>query len=193
VKRRLTQKSKQKLGIIKSSKDEIIKSLSRIKDSDLEEIVGRDQVEYDPAHRTSGDNLAIASGGGNYNSPVESAVIAKNKPRQPKDPVKESVKQIIKNLVQAERLLRRVEAEIASVFDMVEKKKHEKVSAPCLVCEVLPVEKRGMCFDCYAEWAENGAPSFNLWVDYKQGKIFADGTVVITKPLPRQTPLKDLT
>jgi len=185
---KLNQRGQQRIKRMYDSLENISKMLNRLKREELEELVVRDQITVTPSYGKSGGFAVGRSGGGKATSSiVETAVIANMDGRKVHDPLRENLKRIERNIIQAEEAIRQIHETIRVINDPVEKKRSTQTSEPCEICMVLPAAKTAMCIPCYQDWVDNGAPDRFRWKAYKRQITSSEGVPLVTdKPAPRR-------
>jgi len=193
VARKLNRRSQQRLKRMVESLENINKFAAKLRLEDLEELVRRDSVSIDSSNSSgSGSNLAIARTSGKpESSSVERAVIAKVEGRQPRDPVREQVKNIERLIIKSEENLRQIHQSINFLKEGVEAKRSRVTSEPCEICVVLPAVKTAMCIPCYSEWVDEGAPDRFKWKAYKRQLTASDGIPLVTDQPPARHPKRN--
>lgn len=186
----LNQRSQQRLKRLVDSLENINKMVAQLRIEDLEDLVRRDTIGVD-TRVSNGSSFAVArTGSSSSSSSVERAVIAKLEGRKPRDPVREEVKRIERQIIQSEENLRQIHQSIDFLKEGIEKKRKRASTEPCEICVILPAVKTAMCIPCYTEWVEAGGPDRGRWKAYKRELTSSDGIPLITEqpPARRNTP-----
>jgi predicted PP-loop superfamily ATPase len=186
---KLNRRSQQRFKRIVESLENINKLAAKLRLEDLEELIRRDAIPVDGNSGGSSSSVAVArSGGKPSSSSVERAVISKMEGRPVRDPVRDQVKKIERQIITTEENLRQISESINYLKDGVEKAKGRTISDPCEICLVLPIVKTAMCFGCYSEWIEAGAPDRFRWKAYKRALTSSEGIPLVTEQPPARHP-----
>lgn len=190
---KLNRRSQQRLKRVTESVDNITKLVNRLKLSDIEELIRRDQITVEPGTMSSSSGFAGGSRGSkNNSSPVERAVIARLEGKSVRDPLREEVRHIEGLIIDAENALQKIHQTIKFLNENVEKARSRTTSDPCEICMVLPAAKTAMCFDCYKEWVENGSPDRMRWRAYKRQLTSVEGIPLSPDKPPARHPVRNI-
>ena len=189
---KLSRRSQQRIKRMLDGLGAVSDLVNQINADELTDLVRRDAISVAPTSISSSNLNFSRKGGGGASSPVERTVLANANGKKIQDPVRDAEKDIEKNIVAAEKNLRRIQQTMLLIKSGEDKKRVRQTSNPCEICLVLPAVRSAMCMEHYGEWVEAGAPDRARWKAYILQTTSTEGIPLVTeKPAPTRPIPKD--
>ena len=102
--------------------------------------------------------------------------------RKTRDPFREDLKRLEKNLFELESISSKIVLLQEFLSGRQEENKSRATTEPCLACGVLPIVRTGFCEDCHAEWRDHGSPDRSRWIAFKTTTRNTAGELLVADP-----------
>jgi hypothetical protein len=172
-------------GIVKQL-DNIAKYIGLIDEPQITELLRRASIGSTPDGFGPGKSLGEGGGRGGstedgISRPTESMALNQ---RRTVDPVKAQAKKIQDWIWNAEADLADAVDALKYINIQLEEEKERPTTVPCLVCQLLPATKRGMCDSDYHDWWKHGKPDFQAWVFFKTKQRNQENLLLVSECPP---------
>ena len=198
--RKLSRRAQNRIKSDIALLEEINTLADSISEAAITDLVRRDAIGIGHDSLPANSMPEFSGGGGFGGSSTESAALHGLQPehggpdnwneRDAKaasaDTVRVKLNFIEQCLRTARNSLKDASGEIEYLNIKTETIKGRNTSTPCDVCQVLPAQKAGWCFNDFNEWNKDGRPDRTIWVMWKRGDKNSEGLLLVpNKPKSR--------
>ena len=181
---KLSRNSQSRVNAIMERLQATSLGIAQIKEGQIEEIVRRDAIPFEPDGYSS-DSMPEHTSGGSFSSRTETVALQSiarredGKQRHKHNELRRVLKHIEKLVMHADVAINELQNTLAYAREVDEKIKGPRQTSPCTICLVLPAEVSGYCRKDYDTWRNYGQPDRQAWEMFKNRTTITEGHNVI--------------